>query len=166
MHQDGFNSIQKGKDMNTLITCNQFKEMEEARQNRLNRFLAGCPNRISSGEIHSLAVADWSPEVDISEDDHGYLLKADLPEMKKDDVRVTVEDGILSVSGERKIEKEDQKKKFHRIERSYGTFRRSFTLPEDADSTKVTAEFHDGVLKVHLPTTPIARSKAIEVKVK
>jgi HSP20 family protein len=165
MHQDGFNSIQKGKDMNTLITCNQFKEMEEARQNRLNRFLAGCPNRIGSGEIHSLAVADWSPEVDISEDDHGYVLKADLPEMKKDDVRVTVEDGILSVSGERKSEKEDQKRKFHRIERSFGNFRRSFTLPEDADSTKVTAEFRDGVLKVHLPTTTKARSKALEVEV-
>ena len=166
MHQDGFNSIQKGKDMDTLITCNQFKEMEEARQNRLKGFLAGCPNRIGSGEIHSLAVADWSPEVDISEDDQEYLLKADLPEMKKDDVRVTVEDGILSVSGERKCQKEDQKKKFHRIERSFGNFRRSFTLPEDADSTKVTAEFRDGVLKVHLPTTTIARSKAIEVKVK
>jgi HSP20 family protein len=140
--------------------------MEEARQNRYNRFLAGCPNRIGSGEIHSMTVADWSPEVDISKDDHGYLLKADLPEMKKEDVRVTVEDGMLSVSGERKGEKEDQKKKFHRIERSFGNFRRSFTLPEDADSTKVTADFHDGVLKVHLPTTPIARSKAIEVKVK
>ena len=165
MPEDGFNSIQKGKDMNTLITCNQFKEMEEARQNRLNRFLAGCPNRIGSGEIHSLMVADWSPEVDISQDDHEYLLKADLPEMKKDDVRVTVEDGILCVSGERKSEKENQKRKFHRIERSYGKFRRSFTLPEDADSTKVTAEFHDGVLKVHLPTTARARSKAIEVKV-
>ena len=139
--------------------------MEEA-QDRFNRFFpAGFATRIGSGEIHSLAVADWSPEVDISEDDQGYLLKADLPEMKKDDVRVTVEDGILSVSGERKSEKEDQKKKFHRIERSFGTFRRSFTLPEDADS-KVTAEFRDGVLKVHLPTTPVARSKAIEVKVK
>jgi hypothetical protein len=69
MHPDGFNSIQKGKDMNTLITCNQFKVTEEARQNRLNRFLAGCPNRIGGGEIHSLAVADCSPEVDISEDD-------------------------------------------------------------------------------------------------
>ena len=167
MHQDGFNSIQKGKYiMNKLITWNPIREMEEA-QNRFNPFfLAGFPNRMGSGpEIHSLAVADWSPEVDISEDDRGYLLKADLPEMKKDDVRVTVEDGILCVSGERKTEKEDQKKKFHRIERSFGTFRRSFTLPEDADSTKVTAEFRDGVLKVHLPTTPVARSKATQVKV-
>jgi HSP20 family protein len=150
---------------NKVITWNRLREMAEA-QNRFNPFfLGGFPNRMSSDEIHSLAVADWSPEVDISEDDHGYVLKADLPEMKKDDVRVTVEDGILSVSGERKCQKEDQKKKFHRIERSFGTFRRSFTLPEDADSTKVTAEFRDGVLKVHLPTTPIARSKAIEVKV-
>ena len=72
---------------------------------------------------------------------------------------------LLSVSGERKNQKEDQKKKFHRIELSFGTFRRSFTLPEDADSTKVTAEFRDGVLKVHLPTTTKARSKALEVKV-
>jgi len=89
---------------------------------------------MGNDEAHSLTVADWSPEVDISEDDHGYLLKADLPEIKKDDVRVTVEDGILCVSGERKTEKEDQKRKFHRIERSYGNFRRSFTLPEDTDS--------------------------------
>jgi HSP20 family protein len=151
--------------LNKVTTWNPLREMEEA-QNRFNPFfLAGFPNRMGSGEIHSLTVADWSPEVDISEDDRGYLLKADLPEMKKDDVRVTVEDGILSVSGERRSEKEDQKRKFHRIERSFGNFRRSFTLPEDADSTKVTAEFRDGVLKVHLPTTTIARSKAIQVKV-
>src|SRR5882757_3060545 len=135
-------------------------KMDDA-QNLLNRiFFGDFPSGIGSGEIDSLAVADWSPEVDISEDDQGYLLKADLPEMKKTDVRVTVEDGILSVSGECKTQKEDEKKKFHRIERSFGTFRRNFTLPEDADSTKVTAEFRDGVLKVHLPTTPIAKSKA------
>jgi HSP20 family protein len=72
---------------------------------------------------------------------------------------------LLSVSGERDSQKEDQKKKFHRIELSFGTFRRSFTLPADADSTKVTAEFRDGVLRVHLPTTPVARSKATQVKV-
>src|ERR1043165_8626408 len=117
--------------MNTLITWNQLREMEEAAQNGFNRFLGGFPNRIGGGETHSLTVADWSPEVDISQNDRGYLLKADLPEMKKDDVRVTVGDGVLSLSGERKNEKEDQKTKFHRIERSFGNFRRSFTLPED-----------------------------------
>src|SRR6267142_1416023 len=77
--------------MNTLITWNQLREMEEATQNRFNRFLGGFPNRIGIGETHSLTVADWSPEVDISQDNHEYLLKADLPEMKKDDVRVTDE---------------------------------------------------------------------------
>ena len=151
--------------LNKVTTWNPLREMEQA-QNRLNRiFSGGFPNRIGSDEIPSMAVADWSPEVDISEDDQGYLLKADLPEMKKDDVRVTVEKGILSVSGERKNEKEDQKKKFHRIELSFGTFRRSFTLPEDADSTKVTADLRDGVLRVHLPTARVAKSKATQVKV-
>jgi HSP20 family protein len=151
--------------LNKVTTWNPIKEMDEA-QNRLDRFFLGSfPDRMGSGEIPRLAVADWSPEVDISEDDQGYLLKADLPEIKKDDVRITVEDGILSVSGERKSEKDDHKKKFHRIELSFGTFRRSFTLPEDADSTKVTAELRDGVLRVHLPTTPAAKSKATQVKV-
>src|SRR5205809_7667908 len=165
MDEDGFSSLQKGRDkMNTLITSNQLREMEEA-QNRVNRFLGGFPTRRGTGETHSLAVADWSPEVDISQDEQEYLLKADLPEIKKDDLRVTVEDGILCVSGERKSEKEDQKRKFHRVERSYGSFRRSFTLPADTDSKKVTAEFRDGVLKVHLPTTAIAKTKALQVKV-
>jgi HSP20 family protein len=150
--------------MNTLIRWNQLREMDEA-QNRLNQFLGGFPNRLGNAETHSLTVVDWSPDVDISQDDREYLLKADLPEMKKEDVKVTVEDGILCVSGERKSEKEDQKTKFHRIERSFGNFRRSFTLPEDTDSTKVTADFRDGVLKVHLPTTTIAKTKAVEVKV-
>src|SRR6059058_5358105 len=153
--------------MNKLITWNPLRDMEEA-QNRFSTLFGGFPTfpiRFPKNG-GSFKLADWSPLVDITEDDHEYLFKADLPEMKKDNLRVTVEDGVLSVSGERKSEKEDQKKKFHRIERSFGTFRRSFTLPEDADSTKVTAEFHDGVLKVHLPTTPIARSKGIEVKVK
>src|SRR5207248_7324250 len=145
--------------MNTLIAWNQLREMEKA-QSRVTRFFGGFPNKLGTGETHSLAVADWSPEIDISQDEHEYLLKADLPEIKKDDVRVTVEDDILCVSGERKSEKEDHKRKFHRIERSFGNFRRSFTLPEDTDSTKVTAEFRDGVLKVHLPTTTTAKSKA------
>src|SRR5438874_2418263 len=80
---------------NKVIAWNPLREIDEA-QNRLSRFfLGGFPNRMGSGEIHSLAVADWSPEVDISEDDYGYLLKADLPEMKKDDVKVTVEDGVF-----------------------------------------------------------------------
>src|SRR5260370_30271402 len=146
--------------MNTLITWNQLRDMEA--QNRFNQFLGGfpnipnIPNRMGRGEIDSLAVADWSPGGDISEDDHGYLLKADLPEIKKEDVRVTVEDGILSVSGERKSEKEDHKRKFHRIERSIGTFRRSFPPPDDAIGSKTTADIPHRVLQLHLPIKPTA----------
>jgi HSP20 family protein len=103
--------------------------------------------------------------VDITEDDHEYLFKVDLPEMKKDDVKVTIENGILYISGERKTEKEEKKQKFHRLERFFGTFERSFTVPEDADATKITAEFKDGVLQVHLPKSPAAKPKPIEVKV-
>ena len=165
MQQDGFDYFQERQNkMNTLITWHPFGELDEA-QNRITRFLGGFPNRMGTGNGHSLMVADWSPLVDITEDDHEYLFKADLPEMKKEDVKVTVENGILSIFGERKTEKEEKNRKFHRIERSYGTFRRSFTLPQDADGSKVRADFRDGVLKVHLLKTAIAKSKAIEVKV-
>jgi HSP20 family molecular chaperone IbpA len=102
--------------------------------------------------------------VDIVEDDKEYLIKADLPEMKKEDVKVVVEDGIVSVSGERKSEKEEKGKRFHRIERSYGSFRRGFLAPDNADAAKVNAEFKDGVLKVHLPKSPTTKPKADEVK--
>ena len=103
--------------------------------------------------------------MDITEDDKEYLVKADLPEIKKDEVKVTVENGVLSISGERKSEKEEKNKKFHRIERSYGSFERTFTMPEDADSAKMKAEFKEGVLRVHVPKNPVAQPKKIDIKV-
>ena len=127
-------------------------------------FFGGTFPRFGNGNS-GLKLADWSPQVDIVEDEKEYLIKADLPEMRKDEIKVQVENGVLSVSGERKTEKEEKNKKFHRIERSYGHFERSFTVPEDADGAKVKAEFKDGVLQVHLPKTPVAKPKAIEVKV-
>ena len=150
--------------MNALTTWIPFRELDEL-QNRLGTFFGGFPNRLRNGNGGSLTLPDWSPQVDIVEDDKEYLIKADLPEMKKDDVKVVVEEGILSVSGERKTEKEEKKKKYHRIERSYGSFRRGFLVPEDADASKVNAEFKDGVLKVHLPKSLTAKSKPVEVKV-
>lgn len=146
-----------------LAMWNPFRELDEV-QNRLGSFFGGTFPRFGNGN-GGLKLADWSPQVDITEDDKEYLIKADLPEMKKDEIKVNVTEGVLAVSGERKTEKEEKNKKIHRIERSYGTFERSFTLPDDADGAKVSAEFKEGVLKVHLPKTPIARPKAIEVKV-
>jgi HSP20 family protein len=151
--------------MKTLTVWNPFRELDEV-QNRLSSFFGGTFPRFGNGNGNGgPKLADWSPQVDITEDDKEYLLKTDLPEMKKDEIKVNVEEGVLSVSGERKAEKEEKNKKFHRIERSYGSFMRSFSLPEDADGKKVLAEFKDGVLHVHLPKSPVAKPKAIEVKV-
>jgi HSP20 family protein len=154
--------------MKSLEIWNPFRELDEV-QNRLSSFFGDFPEfgrfprrLFGNGDI---TLPNWSPQVDISEDDKEYVVKADLPEMKKEDVKVTVENGVLSISGERKSEKEEEKKKFHRIERSFGTFLRTFALPDDADSTKIAAEFKEGVLKVHLPKTPAAKPKPFEVKV-
>ncbi|MBP8154901.1 MAG: Hsp20/alpha crystallin family protein, partial [Nitrospira sp.] len=89
----------------------------------------------------------------------------ELPEVKKDDVKVTVEDGVLTIQGERKQEKEDKGTKYHRIERSYGRFVRSFTLPDSVDESKVKAEYVDGVLLLHLPKSEKAKPKQIDVKI-
>jgi HSP20 family protein len=153
--------------MKTMEMWNPFRELDEV-QNRFPFFgrlpeFGWFPKRLFGNGDTTLP--DWSPRVDISEDDKEYLVKADLPEMKKEDVKVSMEDNVLSISGERKAEKEEKNKKFHRIERSYGTFQRTFTLPEDTDAKKIAAEFKDGVLKVHLPKIPVAKPKPIDVKV-
>lgn len=139
-----------------------FREMEEFSE-RLNR-LFGTRLR-GDGQKESLLVTDWMPAVDIQETPAEYLIKVELPEIKKDDVKVTVEDGLLTIRGERKQEKEEKGKKFHRIERSYGTFLRTFSVPMDAEENKVAADFQEGILRVHLPKTEKPRSKALEVKV-
>ena len=108
---------------------------------------------------------DWMPAVDISETADAYRIKADLPEVRKEDVKVSLEDSTLTIQGERKQEEERKGVRFHRIERSYGSFMRSFTLPEDADEAKISAEYKDGVLHVHLPKCEKPKPKSIEVRV-
>ena len=85
--------------------------------------------------------------------------------VERDDLRVSVDQGVLTIRGERKFDHEEKSRKYHCVERAYGRFTRSFTLPDDSDGTKVKAEFKDGVLKVHLPKNPEAKPKSIEVKV-
>jgi HSP20 family protein len=103
--------------------------------------------------------------VDIVETDDEYLIKAELPEVRREDVKVSVENGVLTIRGERKLEKEANGKKLHRVERYYGSFLRTFVVPDNVDETKVRAEFKDGVLNVHLPKSEKAKPRAIEVKV-
>ena len=150
--------------INTLTRWEPLREMEDF-QNRLST-LFGRPQRRTNGHgREEITLADWMPLADVTEDEKEYLIKAELPELKKEDVKVTVENGVLTISGERKFEKEEKKRKFHRVERGYGTFMRSFTLPDDADGKKVKAEFKNGLLTVHLPKSEHAKTKQIEVNV-
>jgi len=146
----------------TLIRWDPFRELEGI-QSRLNRLFHETPAR--RGEDEALFFTDWAPAVDIQETDKEYVLKADLPEVRKEDVKVEVDDGVLIVEGERKQEKEETGRKFHRIERAYGKFVRRFALPTEIDAANVKAEFTDGVLNVHLPKTAAAKPKTVEVKV-
>ena len=152
--------------MNALTQWNPFKEMDEL-QRRLASVFDLAPYRrsaLTTGE-ENMTVPEWAPAVDIIEDDKEYLIKVELPEVQKDAVKVTVEGGTLTISGERKAEKEEKNRKFHRVERYYGRFERSFSIPDDAEDSKVNAEFKDGVLRVRLAKSEKARPKQIEVKV-
>jgi HSP20 family protein len=142
---------------------NAWKDLEEM-EKRLSSMWGRTPAK-SGGEREAISVAEWSPLVDITEDDKEYVIKAELPEVKKEDVKLTVQDNVLSIAGERKYEKEEKGKKYHRVERSYGSFMRSFTVPEDSDGTKVSAEYKEGLLIVHLPKAEKAKPKSIEVKI-
>jgi HSP20 family protein len=108
---------------------------------------------------------EWSPAADITETETEYLVKAELPGVKREDVKVTQEDGVLTIEGERKYEKEEKGEKAHRVERFYGTFSRSFSLPDDADAKAIRAETKDGVLNVHIPKVKGEKTKPVQIKV-
>lgn len=108
----------------------------------------------------------WSPAVDVAESDNEYLVKVELPGINKEDVKVTVQDSVLTILGEKKQETEAKNHNYHRVERSYGSFQRSFTLPSTVEADKVDATFKDGVLTIALPKAEEAKPKEIDVKVK
>ena len=152
--------------MNALTRWNPFREMEDV-QRRMSSLLDWSPFRRGNliADEENITVPEWVPLVDIAEDDKEYLIKVELPEVQKDDVKITVESGTLTISGERKADKEQKARRFHRVERFYGRFERSFSIPDDAEAGDVKAEFKDGVLRVHLAKSEKARPKQIEVKV-
>jgi HSP20 family protein len=108
----------------------------------------------------------WSPSVDIYETENELVLKADLPEVKSDDIEVRVENQTLTMKGERKFERDDSSRGYHRIERSYGVFERSFTVPASVDSEKVAAEYKNGVLTVKLPKKEAAKPRQVKIEAK
>lgn len=150
--------------MNALKRWNRLKNLD-AFQHGLEAHLGRAPAHQPERPVALSSGVEWSPVVDISEDDKEYLIKAELPEVKKEDVRVTAEVGTLTIMGERRFEPEEKGRKYHQIERAYGSFGRSFSLPDDASPGKVSAEFKDGVLTVHLVKDVRAKPQQIEVMV-
>jgi len=116
-------------------------------------------------DTRSTETFGWTPAVDVYEDTEGVTFKFDLPEVEGKDVDVRLEEGTLTIRGERKLEREDKREGYHRIERAYGTFARSFTLPPTLDAGKVTAEHKNGVLRIFVPKRAEAKPKSINVKV-
>ena len=141
--------------MNTLSIWNPIHEMDELFHNRLASVLGG----------EGLQSVAWSPVVDIEESAEAYTIRAELPGLSKEKVKVIVENGVLTLSGERDLERRVKTKTFHRVERSHGTLTRSFTLPDDVDAESVVANFKDGLLEIQIAKREEALPKSIEVRV-
>ena len=150
--------------MSTITRWNPINEFEDL-INRYNRYF-GLPatdgNREGKDLFHR---TDWAPAVDIRENKDAFVIDAELPGMNREDVKVTVHEGVLTIQGERKQEEETVDDRHHRVERVYGSFIRRFTLPENVDADSVKARFRDGVLSLSLKKAEPAEPKAIEVDV-
>lgn len=144
-----------------LMGFDPFRQFED----RFRRFFEGFEPLRTFGE-ENWSLATWSPACDIYETDDEIVVKAELPEVKKEDVHVSIENNALTIRGERKFSEETKKENWRRVERSYGEFMRSFTLPSFVDASKVNAEFKDGMLRVTLQKREETKPKQIEVKVK
>ena len=144
------NNIQKFSSMGDLFDLR--KEIDTMFD---NRFFGGMLQRFSD--------QSWAPVMDIVESEKDFTVKVELPGMKKEDIKINIENNTLSIEGERKTESEEKKKTFHRIERSYGQFYRAVSLPKHVDDAKIKAEFNDGLLTITLPKAETAKTKAIEI---
>ena len=143
-----------------LTRWNPLAELDQLQQ-RLNRAFLDPALPVARDE----SFADFVPAIDVHETDGEFVVTADLPDVKKSDVKVQVQDGMLSIEGERHRDKEEKGKRFHKIEREYGRFVRRLVLPTDVDAARVSAEFKDGVLRVLLPKAPEAKPKQIDVAI-
>lgn len=146
----------------SLVRWEPFAGIDEM----FNRMLPGSFGRLprltlpSNGEKYH-----WAPSADISETEKEFLIRAELPAVKKEDVKVTVDQGMITIEGERRQDKEDKTEKYHRVESFHGTFARSFSLPENASTDDIRCESKDGVLTVHIPKAKVEAPKAKQIKV-
>jgi len=145
-----------------VIKWEPFRDVDDV----FDRFVAETMRRWPRVATENRAAAhDWAPAADVSETEAEYLIKADLPEVRKDDVSITVQDGVLTLSGERRQEKREEHEKLHRVERVYGSFARRFALPEDADEQGIRAESRDGVVLIHIPKHKVIQPQPRQITI-
>ena len=144
----------------SVVRWEPFSAMDEM-FNRFPSFFGRWPKFAADPQ----AKLDWAPSVDISETGQEYLIRAALPAVSKEDVKVTVDDGMLTLSGERFRKEEQKDEKFHKVESYYGSFSRSFALPDAVDEAAIRAESKDGVLTIHVPKTQVEAKKPTNIKV-
>ena|SRR6185437_3799649 len=147
----------------SLIRWDPFSDMDAMFNRMLSGNFARWP-RVSPGSQEGRKI-EWSPSADISETDKEYLIRAELPAVKKEDVQVTFEEGIITIKGERRQQKDDKDEKYHRVESFYGSFERAFSLPDNVNSDAIRCESKDGILTVHIPKTEIVKQKAKQISV-
>lgn len=145
-----------------IVKYDPFRELRGL-QDEMNRLFNLGVSRSGNGE--DIVRGAWSPSVDIFENKDQIVLEAELPGMKPEDVNISIENNVLTIHGERKFEKKDEGDNFHRVERSYGNFTRSFTLPPTISSENANAEFENGVLRLTLAKREEAKPRRIEIKV-
>ncbi len=145
----------------SLVRWEPFGAVDEM----FNRFPSFFGGRWPRFTAETESKFDWAPSVDISETGEEYLIRASLPAVKKEEVQVTVEDGMLTLSGERRQKEEQKDEKFHKVETYYGSFSRSFALPDAVDEAAIRAESKDGVLTIHVPKTKVETKKPTTIKV-
>ena len=146
-----------------LIRWDPFREMSSL-QERMNRLMSDFRTRSPFGE-EEIAQGAWIPAVDIYETKESIVLNVELPGVTKEDIALEVKDSTLTIKGEKKLEKNVKEENFHRLERSYGSFTRAFTLPSTVQQDKVKAKFRDGILEIMLPKAEEAKPKQIKVDV-
>lgn len=145
-----------------VIKWEPFREVDDV----FDRFFADAFRRWPRATVEGRASADWAPAADVTETEGEYLIKAELPEVRREDVSLSVQDGVLTLTGERKQEKRDDNEKVHRVERFHGSFARRFSLPEDADEQSIKAESKDGVILIHIPKHKVVQPQARQIEVR
>ncbi len=144
-----------------VIKWEPFRDVDDV----FDRFFADAFRRLPRRAGDAQPAFDWAPPADVSETEGEYLITAEIAEVPKENLNITVQDGVLTLSGERRKEKQDEGERMHRVERQFGSFARRFALPEDADDQAIRAESRDGIVRIHIPKHKVVQPQARQIQV-